>query len=87
MGGGLADHELAVDGIARIEPWTKRDFAMLEDRDTMRGLGISGPHHVSSSVLVKETASIAQAEVSQRSSGHTRFTDDDVDQASVSVVS
>jgi len=42
---------------------------------------------VSSSVLVKETASIAQAEASQRSSGHTRFTDDGVDQASVPAVS
>jgi len=57
MRGGLADHELAADGIARIEPWTKCDFAMLEDRGTMRGLGINGPHHVLSSVSVKETAS------------------------------
>jgi len=87
MGGGLADHELAVDGIARIEPWTKRDFAMLEDRDTMRGLGINGPHHVSSSVLVKETAPRAQAEASQRSSCHTRFPEGGVDQTSVSAVS
>ena len=87
MGSGPADHDLTVAGIERIEPWTKRDFAMLEDRDTMRGLGINGPHHVSSSVLVKETASRAQAEASQRSSGHTRFPEDAVDQTSVSAVS
>ena len=87
MESGPADHDLTVAGIARIEPWTKRDFAMLEGRDTMRGLGINGPHHVSSSVLVKETASRAQAESSQRSSGHTRFPEDGVNQTSVSAVS
>ena len=63
MGGGLVDHELAADGIARNEPWTKRDFDMFTFR------------------------SRAHAEASQRSGVHTRFTDDDVDQASVSVVS
>ena len=63
MGGGLVDHELAADGIARNEPWTKRDFDMFTFR------------------------SRAHAEASQRSGVHTRFADDGVDQASVSVVS
>ena len=63
MGGGLADHELAADGSARIEPRATRDFDMFT------------------------FTSRAHAEVSQRSGVHTRFTDDGVDQASVSVVS
>ena len=32
MGGGLVDNELAADGIARNEPWTKRDFDMFTFR-------------------------------------------------------
>ena len=32
MGGGLVDHELAADRIARNEPWTKRDFDMFTFR-------------------------------------------------------
>ena len=99
MGGGLADHELAVaatggsesshasdDEFGRWEvsqlPSTPPsqenvrplpDFTGLphcsewEDRDTMRGLGINFPHHVSSTVPNKELASRALAEIYRRS--------------------
>jgi len=73
MESGPADHDLTVAGIERIESRTKRDFGMLEDLDTMRGLGVNGPRRVPSSVLIRETASRAQAEASQRSSVHMRF--------------
>ena len=61
-----------------------------EDRDTMRGLGIKFPHHVSSAVSNKELASRALAEISalrRKSGAHKRFPKDGVDQTSVLAVS
>ena len=84
MGSGLADHKLAVAGIARNELWMKKcDFAMWEDRDTIKGIGTNSPHHVSSSVSVKEITPRAHAEAYQRSGVHTRFPQDGADQTSV----
>ena len=121
MGGGLADHELAVaatggsesshaseDEFGRWEvsqlpstPPSQENVQPLpftgvphcskwEDRDTMRGLGINFPHHVSSTVSNKELASRALAEISalrRKSGAHTRFPEDGVDQTSVLAVS
>ena len=55
-----------------------------EDRDTMRGLGINSPHHVSSAVPYEELASRALARSFPKSGAHTRFPEDGADQTSVS---
>ena len=50
-----------------------------EDRDTMRGLGINSPHHVSSTVSYEELASRALAEINalrRKSGAHMRFPED-----------
>ena len=45
----------------------------------MGGLGINGPHHLSSAVSVKEMVSRAYAEPLQKNSMHTQFPVDGVD--------
>ena len=65
-------------------------YSEWKDRDTMRGLGIYFPHHVSSTVSNKELASRALAKICtlwRESGAHTRFPEDGVDQTSVHVVS
>ena len=115
MGGGLADHELAVAATGggesshasedEFEPWEVSqplatppsqdivqplpDFTGVphcskwEDRDAMRGLGISFPHHVSSTVSNEEIASRVFARFFPKSGAHTRFPEDGADQTSV----
>ena len=58
-----------------------------EDRDTMRGLGINFPHHVSNTISNKEITSRALAKFFPKRAAHTRFPEDGVDQTSVLVVS
>ena len=59
MGSGLADHDLAVAETAWNELWMWDSNFSWEDREIMRGLGINGPHHVPSSMSVKEMKSRA----------------------------
>ena len=69
------------------------DFARIphcskwEDRDTMRGLGINFPHHVSNTIPNTDIASRALAKFFPKRAAHTRFPEDGVDQTSVLVVS
>ena len=80
MGGGPADHEPALAATGGSE---LRDASKDASKDER------APLTPSQKKRIKKKASKAKrdAEASQRSGVHTRFTEDGVDQSSVSVVS